>query len=109
MKQIKHSAYILVFAVFGFSTLLWLGQTYLAQYQRKMDLLQQFERHQEAALVYQIARPIYEKEQRPEIKTNLGQASFYRQSEFVYCTVKLSKVTYHEKFQYVIPDTVHSN
>lgn len=104
----KQPAYIIVFTIFGLSTLLGLGYGYLAHYQQKMRLMHQFQRHQQAALVYHVARKSYAHQPQVEIETNLGAAHFIATEQQLQCDVTLKQTGYKEKFRCMLPEPAES-
>lgn len=96
----RQPGYVLAMTLFCLSFMLWLGYVYLAHYQQKMQMMQQFESHEKAALIFQLTKPQTQLEETQFIQTNLGSAHYWRSEEAVIGDIKLKNSHYQERFQY---------
>ncbi|MCH4171989.1 MAG: hypothetical protein LKF36_12265 [Lactobacillus sp.] len=104
----RKPAYVLVLTLLCLSFTLWLSYATLAHYKEKMMTLQHFNNHAQAAMVYNITRPHFQKTKRLAYRTNLGTATYQIQAQTVACTVKLQANGYSEVFRYIPADAVPS-
>ncbi|MCD2256309.1 hypothetical protein ACNAN0_04240 [Agrilactobacillus fermenti] len=97
----KQPGYIFVVVIFLLSLIGFICIQCLNTYHQQMIMLRQFQHHQEAVIVFDLTRPIYQDQHVSKIETSLGNAIFTKKGSFVYCEVQLKNTKSRERFKYI--------